>query len=234
MRKSFLVASVATLVLGTTGVAIAQTPDPSIDVKASVSPTKAGTKSKPKAVTFKLEVTNNPASKTTAKSITVKFPSTIKLSTKGLDQCTATDEALIANVNVCKKAFAGTGSASALLGPTATNPGPLSFKVQPIVGKNELLFVLSGSANAVLHGAVKGSTLTIAITPQLQQPLPGVYSALNGLKTTISKKKGSKSLISTTGCKSKKHVVSVTVGYVPNPGPPSKPSATNTSDAKCS
>jgi len=235
LRKSFLVAGVATLVLSTTaGVAIAQTPEPSIDVTASVSPTKAGTKSKPKAVTFKLKVTNNPASKTTAKSIAIKFPSTIKLSTKGLDQCTASDDALIANVNVCKKAFAGSGSASALLNPTATTPGPLSFKVQPIVGKNELLFVLSGSANAVLHGAVKGSTLTIAITPQLQQPIPGVYSALNGLTTTISKKKGTKSLISTTGCKSKKHTVSVTVGYAPNPAAPAKPSATNTSDAKCS
>ncbi len=234
MRKSFLVAGVATLVLGTTGVAIAQTPEPSIDVTASVSPSKAGTKSKPKGVTFSLKVTNDPASKTTAKSIAVKFPSTIKISTKGLDECKASDEELLANVKVCKKSFAGSGSASALLNPNATTPGPLSFKVQPIVGKNELIFVLSGSAPAVLHGKVKGSTMTIAITPELQQPIPGVYSALNGLTTKISKKKGSKSLISVTGCKSKKHKVSVTVGYAPNPGAPPKPSATNTADAKCS
>ena len=32
--------------------------------------------------------------------------------------------------------------------------------------------------------------MTIVITPQLQQPVPGVYSALNDLATTISKKKG--------------------------------------------
>ena len=234
MRKSFLVATVATLVLGTTGVAIAQTPDPSIDVKASVSPTKAGTKSKPKGVTFKLEVTNNPASKTTAKSIAVKFPSTIKLSTKGLDQCKATDAALIENVNVCRKSIAGRGAARALLNPFAASPAPLTFKVTPIIGKNELIFVLSGSANAVLHGKIKGSKLTIAITPALQQPVPNVFSALNDLSTSLSKKKGDNSLITSVGCKSKKHKVSVTVGYAPNPTAPSQPSATNTADAKCS
>ena len=69
------------------------------------------------------------------------------------------------------------------------------------------MFVLSGSANAVLHGKIKGSKLTIAITPALQQPVPNVYSALNDLSTTLSKKKGSNSLISSVGCKSKKHKV---------------------------
>ncbi len=88
MRKSFLVAAVATLALGTAGVAIAQTPAPSIESTGSGSPSKAGTKSKPKAVNFKLDVKNNAAAKTTAKSIKITFPSTIKVSTKGLDQCT--------------------------------------------------------------------------------------------------------------------------------------------------
>jgi len=234
LRKTFLVAGVATLALGTAGVAIAQTPDPTIDATAVAAPTKAGTKSKPKAVAFKLNVVNNAASKTTAKTITIKFPSTIKVSTKGLDQCKASDDSLIANPSQCKKSYAGSGTASALLNPYATPPGPLAFRVQPIVGKNEILFVLSGSANAVLHGKISGGKLTIAITPQLQQPVPGVYSALNGLKTTIKKTKGSNSLISTVGCKSKKHTVNVTVAYAPNPTAPSKPSASDSVDLKCS
>ena len=62
MRKTFLVAGVAALAVGTTGVAFAQTPEPSIEATASASPSKAGTKSKPKAVTFNLAVKNNPAS----------------------------------------------------------------------------------------------------------------------------------------------------------------------------
>jgi hypothetical protein len=234
LRKPLLVAGIAALAFGTTGIALAQTPDPTIEASVNASPTKAGTKSKPKAVTFNLAVVNDPASKTTAKSIEVSFPSTIKVSTKGLDQCTASNDELIADVNVCKKSFAGSGKASALLNPNATSPGPLSFNVQPIVGKNEILFVLSGSANAVLHGKIKGSKLTIAITPQLQQPVPGVYSALNKLSTKIKKSKGSNHLVSSVGCKKKKHTIKVTVAYAPNPTAPAKPSASDSVDMKCS
>ena len=139
-----LVAGVAALAVSTAGVAYAQNPDPSITATASVSPTKAGTKSKPKSETLKLKVVNDPASKTTAKSIEIKFPSTLKMSTKGLDQCTESDDQTLAtNVNICKKEFAGPkGSAHAILNPNA--PANLNFQVQPIVGKNEMLFVLSG------------------------------------------------------------------------------------------
>ena len=235
MRKSFLVAGVAALAFGTTGVAIAQTPAPSIDATGSASPSKAGTKSKPKGVTFKLSVKNDPASKTTAKSITIEFPSTIKVSTKGLNQCTAAEQSLIDNPAQCSKAKAGpVGSAAALLNPFATAPGPLSFKVQPYVGKNELLFVLSGSADAVLHGKISGRKMTIAITDTLQQPLPNVYSALNNLATTIKASKGKNSLISSVGCKGGKHTVKVTVGYANNPNPPAAASASDTIDIKCS
>ncbi len=234
MRKSLLVAATAALAISITGVAQAQTAEPKIDVTASVSPSKAGTKSKPKSTKLTLAVKNDPASKTTAKSITISLPSTLKLSTKGLDQCTASDTALIDNVNVCKKSIAGKGAARALLNPFAASPAPLTFKVTPVIGKNELIFVLSGSANAVLHGKISGSKLTIAITPAQQQPVPNVYSALNDLSTSLSKIKGSNSLVTSVGCKSKKHKISVTVGYAPNPTAPAKPSASNTADAKCS
>src|SRR5690348_4193334 len=161
-----MVAGAATLSLAVAGVAYAQAP--SISATASVSPSKAGTKSKPANTKFKLSVTNDPASKTTAKSIAITLPSTLKLSTKGLPQCTKPDQAVLDNPSICKSAFAGSGSAHAVLNPNA--PAPLTFKVQPVIGKNEMLFLLSGSASAVLHGKIKGSTMTIAITPQLQQP----------------------------------------------------------------
>ena len=127
MRKSFLVAGVATLALGVTGVAQAQTPAPSITVTTSVSPSKAGTKSKPKSEKFKLVVKNDAASKATASKITVTFPSTLKLSTSGLDQCKASDDDIIADVKkACKKSIAGTGTAAALVNPFATTPAPIS------------------------------------------------------------------------------------------------------------
>ena len=68
MRKSLIVAGVAALALGTTGVAHRPDACSRHRATAQVSPTKAGTKSKPKAVKFKLAVMNNPASKTTARS----------------------------------------------------------------------------------------------------------------------------------------------------------------------
>jgi hypothetical protein len=235
LRKTFLVAGIAALAFSTTtGVALAQNAAPSIEMTASGTPAKAGTKAKPKSVKFKINVQNNPASKTTAKSIVIAFPSTIKVSTKGLDQCTASEDDLLNDINVCKKSVAGSGSATALLNPFATAPGNLSFQVTPVVGKNEVLFVLHGSADAVLHGKIKGSKMTIEITPNLQQPLPGVYSALNGLTTTISKSKGKNALISSVGCKSKKHTVKATVNYAPNPNAPAAPSASDSADLKCS
>lgn len=234
MRKSLLVAGTATLAIGLTGVAIAQTPAPSIESTASVSPSKAGTKSKPKAETLKLSVKNNAESKTTAAKITITFPSTLKISTKGLDQCTISDDDLIATPSKCSKAKAGKGTARAVLNPFAAAPGPLSFNVVPYVGKNEVLFLLSGSADAVLHGKISGKKMSIIITPQLQQPVPGVFSALNDLGTTISKKKGKNSLITSVGCKSKKHTIGVAISYVGNPNPPAASSASKPADAKCS
>jgi hypothetical protein len=234
-----MVAGAATLAIGAAGVAYAQNPAGEVTVTSKITPAKAGTKAKPKASKIVLNVVNSAESKTTAAKITVSFPATLKLSTKGLPQCTASDDDILNKTPqvVCKASIAGSGTAAALLNPSAPSPAPLAFKVTPIVGKNELLFFLTqspGNVKAVLHGKISGKKLTIAITKDLQQPVPNTYSALNDLATTLSKKKGSNSLISSTGCTSKKHKVSVTVGYAPNPTAPAKSSATNTADAKCS
>src|SRR5262245_37335403 len=134
-----MVAGAATLSLAVAGVAYAQAP--SISATASVSPSKAGTKSKPANTKFKLSVTNDPASKTTAKSITITLPSTLKLSTKGLPQCTKSDDAIVnSSASVCKSSKAGSGTANAVLIANGTN---IAFKVTPLVGKNELIFFLA-------------------------------------------------------------------------------------------
>ena len=235
MRKSFLAAGTAALALSVAGIAYAQTPPPSVDVTASVSPTKAGTKSKPKSETLKLAVKNNRESKTTASTITITLPSTLKLSTSGQDICKASDDDLIANVNTCKKSIAGKGSAHALVNPFAANPAQVEFKVVPVIANKQILFVLTSPiAQAVLHGKISGKKLTIAITPELQQPAPGTFSALLDLSTNLGKTKGSKGLLTSVGCKSKKHSIGVKVDFVPNPTPPAQSSATGTGDAKCS
>ena len=235
MRKSLMAAGAAALALGAAGVAYAQNPAGSITGTASVSPTKAGTKSKPKSEKLKLSVVNNKDSKTTAAKITITMPSTLKVSTSGLDICKASDDDLLASTAVCKKSIAGKGSAHALVNPFAASPAQVEFKVTPIVGNKQILFVLNSPiAQAVLHGKISGKKLTIAITPELQQPAPGTFSALLDLTTELSKKKGTKALISSVGCKSKKHDIGVSVGYVPNPNPPAQSSASGTASAKCS
>jgi hypothetical protein len=235
LRKPFIAAGTAALALGVAGVAYAQTPAPSIQATASVSPSKAGTRSKPKSEKLKLSVTNTRESLTTAKQITIRLPRSLKVSTSGLDVCKASDDELIASTAVCKKSIAGKGKAHALVNPFAASPAQVEFKVTPIVGNKQILFVLNSNiAQAVLHGKISGKKMTIAITPELQQPAPGTYSALLDLSTELSKKKGTKALISSVGCRSKKHTVGVKVDYAPNPNPPAQSSASTTTDAKCS
>jgi hypothetical protein len=234
-----MVAGAATLALGAAGVAYAQNPAGEVTVTSKITPSKAGTKAKPKASKITLNVVNSAASKTTAAKIAITFPATLKLSTKGLPQCTASDEDVLNKTPqvVCKASIAGSGTAAALLGPTGANPAPLAFKVTPIVGKNELLFFLTqnpGNVKAVLHGKISGKKLTISIPTFLQQPAPGTYSALNGLKTTLSLKKGKNALITSTGCKGGAQKVGVTVTYANNPAPPTAPTGSGSGSSKCS
>ena len=87
MRKSLVAALAAPTVLVMATVAFAQNPAPTIDVKATISPTKAGTKKKPKSEKISLQIDNSRESKTSASKIEISFPKTLKLSTKGLKTC---------------------------------------------------------------------------------------------------------------------------------------------------
>lgn len=242
MRKSLIAAGAAVLAVSGGGVAYAQNAAPQIVVKPSFSPSKAGSKHKPKAAKFTLTVTNNVNdSKATASQIKITFPSTAKLSTKGLPQCTKSDAAILAAPKTaCKKSLAGSGISHVILGPGTTNT-PIVFNVTPMVGKNEMLYYLHSSiADAVLHGKLSGRTQTIRIPdgtragePNLQQPVSGLFSAIVDLKTVISLKKGKHSLITTSGCKGGSQAVKVTETFVPNPNPPAASTATATGKARC-
>jgi len=248
LRKFLIAAGVAVLALSGAEAAHAQSAAPSISVKASFSPSKAGTKKKPKAAKFSITVTNNVAeSHATASTIKITFPSTAKLSTKGLPQCTKSDEAILAApTTACKKSIAGSGTSHAILGNSITGPPfngtPITFKVTPMVGKNEMLYYVNapGISQAVLHGKLSGRTQTIRIPdgtragePNLQQPVTGLYAAIQDLQTTISLKKGKHSLVTTTGCSGGKHKVGVSETFVPNPAPPAATTASASGNATC-
>jgi hypothetical protein len=226
LRKTFFAAGLAALALVPAGVAQAQNPAPVLTATAKVSPGKSGTKSKPKSVKFNLRIENSQESKTSADGVVVTLPSTLKLSTTGLTQCTATDEEIIADPSTCNSAKVGSGTAGANLA---------QFQLTAFAGKNEVLFYLDSPVGQfVLHGKISGKKMTIPIGPTLQQPVPGLFAYLHFIEVNLSKKKGNKYLVSTTGCKSKKHTIGVSATYVPNPTPPAATSASTEAEAACS
>ena len=103
---------------------------------------------------------------------------------------------------------------------------PLKFTVDAYVGsKNTIIFYtqqVGGTVRKALVGKVSkasgkfGSKITIKIDEDLQQPAPGVFSSLVDLKTTIKAKKGKNYLVSSIGCKSKKHNFGVKFNFAPN------------------
>ena len=237
MRKYLIVAIAALTSIALASVAVAQGEDVTSTTK--LSPTKAGTKKKPKAVKITTFVKNN-IEGTTASKIEIDFPSTVKISGKGLTKCPLSvfangDEGCPA------KSKAGAGVSHAVLGP---QHAPLNFDVTAYVGGNNLVVFWiqqqGGTVNKALQGKISRASgkykqkLVITIPPDLQQPAPGLYAALTDLQSTLSLKKGTHSLIAVNGCKKKKHTFGNKLTFAPNPSPPPKRTASGTSTVKCS
>jgi hypothetical protein len=248
LRKTLIAAIAALSVLAMAAVALAQTPAPSVEVTAKIGPKKAGTKKKPKSERIDLVINNSKESQTSAGKIEIDFPKSLKVSTKGLKTCSV-DTLNTQGRSACKTAAkAGTGTAEALVNPTSPNPATLKFNVTTYVaGKNKLAFYLEEQGNpsgvqqalpAKLSSKktkVYGQKLVIAIPENLQQPAPGVYSALVQIKNSLGLKSGKNALVKSIGCpKSREHQIGVKISYVPNPNPPAKPSVSSFDGAPCS
>jgi hypothetical protein len=96
---------------------------------------------------------------------------------------------------------------------------------------------IKGLAVGRLSGASGkyGSKLTVNIPEEPAQQYPaGQYNGLEQLDVELFKRKGKKSLVTTTGCKNKKHPFKVAITFVPNPAPPKATKVETTSTARCS
>jgi len=237
--RKYLIAVIAALAaLAMATVAVAQSGD--VTATTTVSPTKSGTKKKPRSIKVTTFVKNN-IEGTSASKIEIDFPKTVKISGKGLTSCKLS--AIQANgPTACpSKSKAGSGLSHAVVGPDRI---PLNFDVTTYVaGKNLLAFYLqqqgtdSGVQQALpakITKSGKGQKLTIGIPENLQQPAPGVYSALQQIKNSLGLKSGKNALVTSVGCSSKKHKIGVKITYVPNPTPPATTTASDSSNAKCS
>ena len=205
MRKLIPIAVLAAATLGLTAAATAQTSE--LTFKAKATPSKAGKKDKPKNVEVQFtQSVNKPG--TTVEFIDLTLGKGLKMSGKGLGDCTV-DDLAFEGPAACENDKAGPqGKATAMLGAD-----PLNFTIQPFVAdSNTLLFYVAteqGSGVSVqspITGEISGggTKLRIQIPQELRQPVPGVDASLTGLDQVFTAKKGKKYLVSSTGCSNKK------------------------------
>lgn len=244
MRKTptLLVGLLATGAIA--GTAIAQTAGThTLDV--SVTPSKAGTKKKPKAVTFKLDLSNSKESKTTASRIEISLPSGLRMNPKGFPKCPAPADATVEfDADACPtKSRLGTGTADAVTGPSDPNPQPVRFENTFFVGSGTSLTIFLKATEIdfrrVLVGKISngGRKLTINIPEDTQQPAPGTYAALTDIVTTLKGTAGTgrkkHGFFELSRCKGGKLKVTSKLTYAPNPNPPAAGSSTATDNVTC-
>jgi hypothetical protein len=250
LRKTPTIVLGLAATLAMAGGAVAQTDAPSHTSKVTISPSKAGTKTKPKAVSTKLTISNSRASGTTAKRIEIFFDKNIRMSPKGFPLCSASKVENDGSDACPSGSKLGTGTAGAVVNPTGAGgkaPTPLAFKNTFFVGSSKSLTIFleqtNGDVRAILVGKISkasgkyGQKLSIDIPENLQQPAPDVYSALTDIATSLKGTTGSGSkkhgFFESLGCTGGKYSFQTRITYAPNPTAPSKPSSTNAGTGNC-
>lgn len=243
MRKLLTGVLALVALIAMSAVAFGQAVPGTHTLKMTPSPTKAGTKSKPKDLSkLRLNISNNRASATTADKIVIAFPKDIKINAKDYPTCAAAkiDNAPTKDKICPKGSLVGKGVSKAVV-----NPGPtesqLNFETKFYVGGSKALAIYlnqtGGNVQRALEGKIKGSKIEIAITEDLQQPAPGVYSALTDIDVTFGSAKAGKGakrhgLFQSAGC-SGSWTWKSAVSYVPNPNPPAVGSSNAESKVAC-
>jgi hypothetical protein len=212
LRKLLTGAVVASASLAVAAGAIAQSPEATFT--ADVSPSKAGTTKKPKNTTLGFGVTLDKPN-TTVEFIELKLPRGLKLSGKGLKRCSVNRLATRGPAGCPSGSKAGpTGTATADLGPEGPDQSELHFNVSPFVlNSNTFVFYVaseSGTGIAVqspITGKItdKGRKLRIRIPQELRQPVTGVDASLTSLNQSFAGKRGKNYVVSSVGCKNRKH-----------------------------
>ena len=249
MKKYLVAALTVSVMAAVAAVAVAQYPLPVLTFDAGVTPTKAGTKKKPKNSKIRLSLTVPKEARATADQIVFNLPQHVRVSGKGFRYCPSTELDSTKDPAKCPKGSkVGSGTASAAFGPGLT---PINFDVQIFAGsRNELGIWLQAKGLGVakaIRGVVSraGSPyyqkLTIDIPPELQRQL-GAYVYLTGLQATVgatrtARVKGKRrkfNLVTTIGCpKDKKHRWEARVRFVPNPNPPIQGQSTQGDTSAC-
>jgi hypothetical protein len=251
LKKLAIMATALVALLATATVAFAQIAPLAVTVNGAVTPSKGGTKKKPKNAKVKLAFNANAESRTTVQQMVFYIPKDIKLSGKGFKTCTSQQiNSAGPSDSVCPKAAKlGSGTASAVL---SANGQVLNFTTQVYAaGKNEIALYLQGSGgnqvNVSFPGPITkasgpyGQKITVNIPPTVQQPLAGLYSYITSVDTTLGgkatkgkgKKKKTYYFASLTGCTGGKHQSGVQLISVPNGASAGGTSGIFTDTASC-
>jgi hypothetical protein len=193
MRKLTLMA-VAAAVTAFCVVGIAQAVTPTTALKASVSPSKKGTKKKPKNVKLNVELITQPTPGEppfATSSTVVHFDKNLKFGGKYLKSCSAAQ--VQSDDTKCPGASkVGSGSATgSALGLTEN----LTVTAYNGPSGNKLELLVDGSSPLTIHQVIEGKLqkdsglygqkLVVSIPAALQQPAPGAYATLTDFKTSV-------------------------------------------------
>jgi len=228
-----------------TAVAVAQPAPLDVKLTGKVTPSKGGTKKKPKNAKITLAFTVNPESQKTVDTIEFFIPRNIVFSGTGFATCTADEINQVRSDADCPKAAKlGQGTASAILSGGGNTPINFVTTVYA-ASKNEIALYLRATGidvSVAFKGLINkaglpyGQKLTVQIPESVQIPLKGptpetsTYAYITGVSTTIGgvksttgkgKKKKTNYFASLTGCpKSKSHATGVRLHYIQTPASP--------------
>jgi hypothetical protein len=224
--RKIVIGAAMVAALAVPATALAQNPAPVV---------KADVKAAKHKLSFK--VVNSADSKTTVKNIKVQLPAGVKLDGKGLKSCKLSVLEANGPAGCSSATKLGKGVAYAYIISDAAapdcvaiggnSPQCLTFDTTFFVGARKQLNVWlqqrDGAVQKAFSGKISsdGRTLSIDIPADLQQPAPGVYSALLQLSGTFNKG-------TFVTAKKTSGVAKATLTYAPNSAPaPAAASATD-------
>src|SRR3954453_5814909 len=211
--KKLAIAVTGALALAGIGAGISSAVNPDITIQASMSPTKHGTKKKPKVTKLVVKLATTPRSDEpafAASDTIVHLGKELVFNGKALKTCSAAQ--VQSDDTKCPKGSrVGQGKAAGTaLGLTEN----LTVTAYNGPGGNKLELLVDGQTPLQIHSVIEGKLqtdsgkfgkkLVVAIPETLQQPAPGAYATLTDFRTTV-KGTGSKKrpYIGLSGCAKK-------------------------------
>jgi len=222
--KKLAIAVTGALALAGIGAGISSAVNPDITIQASMSPTKHGTKKKPKVTKLVVKLATTPRSDEpafAASDTIVHLGKELVFNGKALKTCSAAQ--VQSDDTKCPKGSrVGQGKAAGTaLGLTEN----LTVTAYNGPGGNKLELLVDGQTPLQIHSVIEGilskdsapygKKLSVHVPDGLQQPAPGAYATLVQFDTTINavRGKGKAPYVGIASCKTKNVAFGVDYKY---------------------